>query len=133
MSEATDQMALFDFLKRMEGRYPVLEYVRHCPNGEKRDKATAARLKRMGVRAGVWDVEFLQPNLAPIEGYTIGYFRGVAIELKHGGNTLTIPQQRWEVHYRTNRWFCAIAYEWTFAAHLLVRWVGGDPEEVLGL
>lgn len=28
----------------------------HTPNGEKRDKATAAKLKRMGVRPGVSDI-----------------------------------------------------------------------------
>lgn len=32
------------------------------PNGEKRDKITASRLKRLGVRAGVADVAFVLPG-----------------------------------------------------------------------
>lgn len=31
----------------------------HCPNGGKRDKVTAARLKQMGVRPGVADIIIL--------------------------------------------------------------------------
>lgn len=37
-------------------------YCFHCPNGEKRDKITAAKLKGMGVRAGVPDLIFIFPK-----------------------------------------------------------------------
>lgn len=34
----------------------------HCPNGERRDKATAGKLKGMGVLPGVPDFVFVMPN-----------------------------------------------------------------------
>lgn len=40
---------------------PSLIYF-HVPNGERRDKITAAKLKRMGVRAGVPDLVFVLPG-----------------------------------------------------------------------
>lgn len=39
----------------------------HTPNGEKRDKATAAKLKRMGVRRGVPDFFFAADRLYALE------------------------------------------------------------------
>lgn len=53
----------------------------HVPNGEKRDAATAAKLKRMGVRAGVADIIVLH------EG------RFIAIEVKRQGGVQS-PNQK---------------------------------------
>lgn len=133
MSESSDQAALFDFLARMEGRYPALAFVKHTPNGEKRDIVTATRLKRMGVRAGVWDVEFLYPNQADIAGRVPGHYRGLAVELKVGKNDLTPDQRRWREHYDYNHWATCVCHTWTDAARLLLTWVGGNPDEVEGL
>lgn len=47
----------------------------HCPNGELRSKATAGRLKRMGVRPGVADFLLIGPPFATIH----------ALELKRRG------------------------------------------------
>ena len=54
--EANEQIAFFEWIEVHKAKYPELRWIHHIPNGEKRDKFTAARLKRMGVRAGVWDV-----------------------------------------------------------------------------
>jgi hypothetical protein len=51
--EAQIHRALCDHL-RLRGKPDVLWL--HCPNGERRDKITGAKLKRMGVLAGAADL-----------------------------------------------------------------------------
>lgn len=58
----------------------------HCPNGGKRNILVAAKLKRMGTKAGVPDVMIVTP--------TIGHC-GVAIELKSDSGRLTDTQKQW--------------------------------------
>lgn len=126
MSEATDHLALFDFLARIEGREPDVRWAFHCPNGEKRDKATAAKLKRMGVRAGVPDILMPITNATPIGGE---FFVGLAIELKAGKNTVTDEQGAWLECLQLNGWCTHVVYDWVDAARIIVRWVGGDAAE----
>lgn len=130
MSERTEQEALFDFLARLEGRIPELKWAFHVPNGEKRDKATAARLQRMGVRKGVPDV------LLPVTRYdpqTNIVSHGLAIELKHGRGRETPEQLMWLGYLKRQGWQTATCYGWTEAARLLVRYLGGNPDEIQGL
>lgn len=51
-SEAQEQMA---FLEWFEWSYPKI-LILHIPNGERRDARTGAKLKRMGVKAGIPDL-----------------------------------------------------------------------------
>jgi hypothetical protein len=51
--ESGHQEALFSWAAYRTGLMPELQYMYHVPNGGKRDKATAAVLKRQGVKAGV--------------------------------------------------------------------------------
>jgi hypothetical protein len=67
MSEATLQEHVVKLLQAY-GRSDICWF--HVPNGESRSKKTGARLKRMGVRAGVADLIFL------VDG------RMIALELK---------------------------------------------------
>lgn len=133
MSEATEQMALFEFLATMEGRYELLSRVFHVPNGEKREKATAARLKAMGVKRGVWDVWAPFHNRVEIAGYRPGFFVGCVIEMKSETGPMTQEQLEWRHFLTKEGWYCAIFRDWRDAAKLILRWVGGDPEEVQGL
>lgn len=50
MSEHSDQCAIFEWVALNEGRLPELGLLFHVPNGGKRDKVTAARLKAEGVK-----------------------------------------------------------------------------------
>lgn len=66
-------------------KYPHLKQLLfHIPNGGKRNIREAARLKRMGVRAGVADFFLAIPR---------GGYHGLFIELKVGKGKLTDSQK----------------------------------------
>lgn len=83
----------------------------HCPNGEVRDKATAGKLKAMGVLPGVFDLGFIWPN-------------GQAswLELKVGDNVLSEDQLVFQHRARANR--CGTATAWTLeqVEDIVARW-----------
>jgi hypothetical protein len=60
----------------------------HCPNGGRRNKAEAAKLKAMGVRKGIPDL-FLP---IPRQGY-----HGLYIEMKRLKNGKVSPDQQKEI------------------------------------
>jgi len=71
----------------------------HCPNGEERDKRIAAKLRSMGVRPGVSDLQFIFPCAAP----------NLFLELKSRGRGLTEAQEKFRDEVRA----CGHIYEWT--------------------
>lgn len=73
----------------------------HCPNGGHRNVAEAAKLKAMGVKAGVPDVLIFQPR----KGY-----HGFAIELKVGKNTCTENQIEMQRHLIDHNWKVIVSY-----------------------
>lgn len=133
MSEATDQIALFDLLKRLEGQLPLLRFCLHIPNGEKRDKATAARLKAMGVRRGAPDILFPIRNQRAVDRLSPRECVGLVIELKTDIGRLSTAQEDWMRMFVDEGWYTAVCRDWTDAARLIVAWVGGDPGMVEGL
>ena len=120
MSEATEQIALFEWSKWIANRAPELDLLLHIPNGEKRDKATAARLQRMGVRAGVPDV------LLPVAR---AGKHGLWIELKDGRNRTTAFQDRWLTDLRGHGYACHVCYGWQAAARVIVDYLGLKPTD----
>jgi hypothetical protein len=80
------QIALINRLK-LQGNKAVLWF--HVPNGELREKRTAARLKAMGVLPGVADLQFLwvEPD---------GDIRILFLELKRKGEQQTEDQLHFE-------------------------------------
>ena len=118
MSEASEQMALFDWAKWTGARLPGLDLLFHIPNGEKRDKATAGRLRAMGVKPGVPDV-FLP---IPRDGE-----HGLFIELKDGKNKATAFQALWLSALQAQGYRCQVCYGWQAAARAIVNYLGGDP------
>jgi len=83
MSEAALQKKTADLLRRLGW------LAWHTPNGEKRDKATAEKLKAMGVMPGVVDWLIAEPWEK--DGQT-GFM--LAIELKWGKGKPTADQER---------------------------------------
>lgn len=78
--EADIQRALVQHL-RLRHKPGVIWW--HTPNGEARSKATGARLKAMGVRAGVFDLILLLPG--PVT---------FLLELKAGSNKMSPAQEQ---------------------------------------
>ncbi len=131
--ETQGQIALFDLLGRLEGRWPLVARCLHIPNGEKRDKATAARLKRLGVRAGAPDIILPIRNRCTIFDYPAGALSGLAIELKAKGGRASPAQLDWLAALADEGWYARLCFDWTEAARLIIAWCGGDPSQVEGL
>lgn len=109
--ESGHQEALFSWAAYRTGLMPELQYMYHVPNGGKRDKATAAVLKRQGVKAGVPDIM--------LPAARAGY-HGLYIELKAGENTTTKKQKEWLEYLRQQGYYTAVCYGWQPAAQLFI-------------
>ena len=94
--ESGHQEALFSWAAYRTEIMPELQYMYHVPNGGKRDKATAAVLKRQGVKAGVPDIM--------LPAARAGY-HGLYIELKAGENTTTKKQKEWLEYLRQQGYY----------------------------
>lgn len=83
-TEASEQEAVITICRFMENRYPELKLLHHCPNGGRRDKASAMALKRQGVKAGVPDLHLPVPK---------GRYASLYIEMKYGDGRLSKEQK----------------------------------------
>ena len=84
-----------------ESGIPELAWLHHSPNGGHRHVAVAAKMKRMGTRAG-W------PDLVlPVRR---GCYVGFALELKVGKNKPTDTQLAWIDHLAREGWYCSIQW-----------------------
>ena len=73
----------------------------HCPNGGHRNVAEAAKLKAMGVKAGIPDILILEPRK---------FCYGFAIELKVGKNKCTDRQKEMQRHFIAHNWNVLVSY-----------------------
>lgn len=86
-TESAEQKTLFEWAKRMTGKYPELKWLYHIPNEGKRTKITGARMKAEGLRSGVPDI------CLPVAR---GGYHGLYIELKRVKNSrVTADQLKW--------------------------------------
>jgi ABC-type sugar transport system ATPase subunit len=96
-SEENTQAAV---VRWMELQHPdVAQWLHHSPNGGIRNKATAARLKAMGVRKGFPDLVLTLRR---------GGFVCLAIELKVGKNKATAEQAQWLDHLGGQGWMAVL-------------------------
>lgn len=111
------QIALFQWIDSNAHYWPGLEYAFHTPNGGYRAKATAVRMKRMGLRDGVPDV--LMP-------YPTSEYSGLALELKVKRNKPTEKQTLWLMRYKAVGYYVAVVYDdWQIAAGIMVKYLRG--------
>lgn len=82
-SEDTEQAAVVSWAQWQQERHPELRLLHHCPNGGSRNRAEAAKLKQMGVVAGVPDLHLPVPK---------GMYSGLYIEMKYGEGRLEKSQ-----------------------------------------
>lgn len=116
-SEDEEQAAVFEWAALMEHRYPCLSLMYHVPNGEKRDKATAAKLKRMGVKPGVCDIVLPAAR---------GGYHGLYIEMKVGDNKPSPEQKKFMRALDIEGYFVALAYGGEEARKIIERYVKGE-------
>jgi hypothetical protein len=135
--------ALVQFIKLTEGQLPELAFVKHTrnessggPKVTRRDRASGRMVEipldvirgaELGVRAGVWDFEYLGRNRVPIDDKPAFFYAGLAIELKSDVGSLSPEQKTWRTHYLHNGWYTVVFRHHVDAAQFLVRWVGGNP------
>ena len=87
----------------------------HYPAGEYREDATGARLKRMGVRAGVSDFLLFPPLGVPEP-------RCHFLELKRRGKKLNGPQAEFALWARLNKYPFEVADTYEKAVAILKGW-----------
>ena len=120
-SEATEQERVVNYCRYNEMRYPELKLLHHIPNGGRRDKKEAARLKAQGVKAGVPDL-FL-----PVSR---GGYHGLFIELKHGKNKPTEKQTEWLKSLNEQGYAVAVCYGCEEASEKILKYLKlGDINE----
>ena len=111
------QRAVIQFARDACHAYPELLGLYAIPNGGKRDKIAAAKLKAEGVLAGVWDLHLPVP---------VGGYAGLWIEIKHGKDTLSTSQQQWGEYVRHYGHATCIAYTAQEAIHFLIEYINGQ-------
>jgi hypothetical protein len=101
VSEDDLQISCFQWIELMRPAHPILEWIIHVPNGGKRPRGAAGKLKAMGVKPGVLDV--LLP--LPFNGWS-----GLAIEMKVGANKTTEQQDDWLRVFEASGYYTAVCY-----------------------
>lgn len=119
-TEHQEQAALFEWAEWHRERVPALHLMFAIPNGGKRDKATAAKLKCEGVRSGVPDI------CIPVARRG---FHGYYIEMKVGKNTRTMDQKAWAMALLLEGYKVDVWYGWQEAAHAIIEYLGLYPED----
>ena len=109
-SEADEQEALFRWAEWESKRTPELKLLFHVPNGGRRDKVTAARLKAQGVKPGVPDL-FL-----PVARHGK---HGLWIELKTAVGRPSLNQCEWIGDLKDQGYEAYICYGWEEARGVL--------------
>jgi hypothetical protein len=89
------QVALIEHLKLHEHLHPELELIFAIPNGGKRDKVIAAKLKAEGAKAGIPDLFLPVGALSEVDKETIKVFHGLYIEIKADPKDKLSDAQKW--------------------------------------
>ena len=100
-SEDTEQINVVQWAEWNAGKYPELKWLHHVPNGGSRNRVEAAKLKEMGVKAGVADLFLPCPK---------GIYCGLYIEMKYGSNRHTDKQKEFLADMAENGYFVVTCY-----------------------
>jgi hypothetical protein len=114
-SEHLEQCALFEWAEWAQGQYPELALIHAIPNGGHRHKATAAKMRREGVKSGVPDI------CLPIARRG---FHGLYIELKYGRNKPSENQYRWIESLRAQGYCVQVCYGAQIAQAVIEDYLG---------
>lgn len=115
-AESDHQQALFQWAKLMQAQYPELKLLHSIPNGGKRNKIEAVRLKKEGALAGVSDI-FL-----PVAR---NGFHGLYIELKVKGGKLSDNQEWWIEETAKQGYYSTFCFGWFAASETILGYLEG--------
>jgi len=107
-----------EWVLRCTGRHPILRWMLHVPNGGKRPKGEAGKLKAMGTKPGY-------PDLTLPRRHT--RWHGLAIELKSPTGSVSPDQKDWLNAFVADGWLVTVCRSLDeFIAVLHVFLEGGD-------
>lgn len=120
--EEVEQTCLFRWAMYQQAANPELALLHAIPNGGKRGKAEAARMKAAGVKAGVPDM-FL-----PVSR---GTYHGLYIELKRQkGGRVSDVQTWWLEKLRAQGYAAFVCFGWEEAARVIQDYLLGRYRNV---
>jgi len=124
-TEDQEQIALFEWLFKTHRDIYAVTF--HIPNGGSRNVIEAAKLKRMGVKAGVPDI-FVAKMGKFVKGNEVFYQGGLWIELKRkkGGKSepkITKKQQEWITLLNVAGYTVAVCYGWEEASKVIEEYI----------
>lgn len=121
VSEDEEQIAIFKWARLQESLYPELKQLHHIPNGGLRSKATAAKLKAMGVKPGVPDMCLPVPRNG---------CHGLYIELKRReGGVISPAQGKWLEDLYNNGYQASVCYGADEAIKVIKEYLRGEEEK----
>lgn len=101
-SEDDEQAAVMEWAVLMEKQLPELSLLFHIANGGYRHPATASRMKKLGVKAGVPDLFLPVPR---------GGFHGLWVEMKRRKGGKVSPEQKaWMASLEGEMYRCEVAH-----------------------
>lgn len=115
---------------------PELELFHAIPNGGKRDKITASKLKAEGVKAGVLD------TFLPVGKKFVGVFdmfNGLYIEFKkpeektHKNGGLSDDQMKYKLAVERQAYKTGVAYSWKEAVEIVLEYYGFVDGQIMFL
>lgn len=112
--ESDEQQALFVWSKLAQAQHPELSLLHSIPNGGKRNRLEAIRLKREGALAGVSDI-FL-----PVSR---GGFHGLYIELKVKDGKPSSNQKWWIAETTKQGYFSTVCFGWVEASEVIKKYL----------
>jgi len=105
-----------DWVFEQEALFPTLRWLMHVPNGGKRSRGEAGKMRAMGVRKGASD--WIHPFPSPH-----GRFNGLAIEVKSHAGTVSDEQQEFLNDAEAAGWLTGVARSREQFVELVLRWL----------
>lgn len=115
-TEEAEQTCLFRWAAMEAGAHPELKLLHAIPNGGKRSKSEAGRMRMAGVKPGVPDM------CLPVAR---GGCHGLYIELKRiRGGRVSPEQVQWMDALARQGYRCALCHGWQEAAKTICEYLG---------
>lgn len=117
-SEDVEQQAVIQWARMSSGRYPELALLHHIPNGGNRNAREGAKLKRMGVLAGVPDLHL------PVAR---GRYHSLYIEMKFDDGRLLKSQREFLTAAAGLQNYCVVCYSAADAIEAIQTYIEENP------